>query len=47
MTVAGGKSRNADFIFIAAGDTTNPLNPPAKGRQNLLNLLNPGHPVAP
>ena len=24
-----------------------PLNPPAKGRQNLLNLLNPGHPVAP
>jgi len=23
------------------------LNPPAKGRQNLLNPLNPGHPVAP
>ena len=22
MTVPGGKSRNADFIFIAKGDTT-------------------------
>ena len=31
------------------GDTTNPLNPPAKGRQNPLNPLNPqkpGHRVA-
>ena len=25
-----------------AGDTTNPLNQPAKGRPNPLNLLNPG-----
>ncbi len=38
----GGKSRNADFMLIAAKRRHHhPLNPPAQGRRNLLNPLNP------
>ena len=41
------KSRNADFISIARRAIHHPLNQPAKGRPNPLNLLNPGRRAAP
>ena len=37
----------APFLYLRREPPPHPLNPPAKGRQNLLNPLNPGHPVAP
>ena len=39
--------RNADFISIARRAIRHPLNQPAKGRPNPLNLLNPGRSAAP
>ena len=38
MTVSGGKSRNADFILIAKGDTTTLSRKAAVKLQNLKNL---------
>ena len=47
MPLAAALPPAAPFLYLRREPPPHPLNPPAKGRQNLLNPLNPGHPVAP
>ena len=44
--LSGCASRAPFFIICGVSRHRHPLNQPAKGRPNPLNLLNPGHGVA-